>query len=186
MNELAEKLARRAKINEGEEKPKIGSSSRFNPYVEFPNMSRKEIKEHEKNFKLYDTSKDGFIDLMELKYMMEKLGHPQTHVGLKAMIKEIDEDCDGQINFREYLLIFHKAALGELMADGLNEIVKSVNVNEVGTKGAANFFEQLAAKQSQSNKFEEEIKQEQEEKKREAEEARKRKEEFKRKMSGFQ
>ena len=37
--------------------------------------------------KKYDTSKDGFLDLMELKYLMEKLGHPQTHVGLKAMIK---------------------------------------------------------------------------------------------------
>ena len=29
-------------------------------------------------FKLYDSSKDGFIDLQELKYMMEKLGAPQV------------------------------------------------------------------------------------------------------------
>eukprot|EP00055_Hartaetosiga_balthica_P018523 m.134676 g.134676 ORF g.134676 m.134676 type:complete len:188 (+) comp9673_c0_seq1:79-642(+) len=187
MNELAEKLARRAKINEGEEKPRESSSStRFNPYVEFPDMSRKEIKEHENNFKKYDTSRDGFIDLTELKYMMEKLGHPQTHVGLKGMIAEIDEDSDGMINFREYLLIFHKAARGELLAAGLSEIVKSVNVSEVGAKGAANFFEQLAAKQTQANKFEDEIRQEQEEKKREAEEAKKRKEAFKAKIGGFQ
>ena len=33
--------------------------------------------------------------------MMEKLGEPQTHLGLKAMIKEVDEDNDGQISFRE-------------------------------------------------------------------------------------
>jgi len=26
---------------------------------------------------------------------MEKLGHPQTHVALKGMIAEIDEDKDG-------------------------------------------------------------------------------------------
>lgn len=38
---------------------------------------------------------------MELKLMMEKLGEPQTHLGLKAMIKEVDEDNDGQISFRE-------------------------------------------------------------------------------------
>ena len=37
----------------------------------------------------YDTSNDGFIDVMELKLMMEKLGHPQTHVALKDMIKEV-------------------------------------------------------------------------------------------------
>ena len=38
---------------------------------------------------------------MELKLMMEKLGEPQTHLGLKAMIKEVDEDNDGEISFRE-------------------------------------------------------------------------------------
>lgn len=38
---------------------------------------------------------------MEMKQMMEKLGAPQTHVGLKAMIAEIDEDNDGKVSFRE-------------------------------------------------------------------------------------
>lgn len=33
--------------------------------------------------------------------MMEKLGMPQTHLALKEMIKEIDEDFDGMISFRE-------------------------------------------------------------------------------------
>lgn len=33
--------------------------------------------------------------------MMEKLGAPQTHMGLKNMIKEVDEDLDGKLNFRE-------------------------------------------------------------------------------------
>lgn len=33
--------------------------------------------------------------------MMEVLGAPQTHLGLKAMIQEVDEDGDGQISFRE-------------------------------------------------------------------------------------
>ena len=33
--------------------------------------------------------------------MMEKLGEPQNDLGLKAMIKEVDEDNDEQISFRE-------------------------------------------------------------------------------------
>jgi len=49
----------------------------------------------------YDTGHDKFIDFNELKVMMEKLGCPQTHLGLKAMIKEVDEDNDGKISFRE-------------------------------------------------------------------------------------
>lgn len=38
---------------------------------------------------------------MELKLMMEKLGAPQTHLGLKNMIKEVDEDFDSKLSFRE-------------------------------------------------------------------------------------
>ena len=49
----------------------------------------------------YDVDRSNFIDFMELKLMMEKLGEPQTHLALKAMIKEVDEDNDGQISFRE-------------------------------------------------------------------------------------
>ena len=33
--------------------------------------------------------------------MMEKLEAPQTHLGLKEMIKEVDEDQDGAISYRE-------------------------------------------------------------------------------------
>ena len=52
----------------------------------------------------YDVDHSNFIDFMELKLMMEKLGEPQTHLSLKAMITEVDEDNDGQISFREVTL----------------------------------------------------------------------------------
>lgn len=54
----------------------------------------------------YDVGNDGYLDLAELKIMMEKLGAPQTHLGLKGMIAEVDEDTDGKISFREFLLIY--------------------------------------------------------------------------------
>ncbi|XP_070956445.1 EF-hand domain-containing protein D2 isoform X2 [Macaca nemestrina] len=54
----------------------------------------------------YDAGRDGFIDLMELKLMMEKLGAPQTHLGLKNMIKEVDEDFDSKLSFREALRLW--------------------------------------------------------------------------------
>lgn len=57
----------------------------------------------------YDVDKSSFIDLMELKLMMEKLGEPQTHLGLKAMIKAVDDDNDGQISFREVCTVWHGA-----------------------------------------------------------------------------
>ena len=49
----------------------------------------------------YDVNNDHYLDVMEMKLLMEKLGAPQTHVGLKNMIAEIDEDNDGKVSFRE-------------------------------------------------------------------------------------
>jgi len=57
--------------------------------TEFKELSIGELKEYETMFALYDTSQDGFLDLMELKYLMEKIDHPQTHIALKAMIREV-------------------------------------------------------------------------------------------------
>ncbi|KFU95307.1 EF-hand domain-containing protein D2, partial [Chaetura pelagica] len=109
----------------------------------------------------YDAGKDGFIDLMELKLMMEKLGAPQTHLGLKNMIKEVDEDLDSKLSFRE------------------------IDVSTEGVKGAKNFFEAKAQAIHESSRFEEEIKAEQEEKKKQAEELKQRKAAFKELQSTF-
>uniref|UniRef100_G1T7I7 EF-hand domain family member D1 n=1 Tax=Oryctolagus cuniculus TaxID=9986 RepID=G1T7I7_RABIT len=143
--ELSAQLSRRLDINEGAVRPR--RCKVFNPYTEFPEFSRRLIKDLESKFKLYDAGRDGFIDLMELKLMMEKLGAPQTHLGLKSMIKEVDEDFDGKLSFREFLLIFHKAAAGELQEDsGLMALAKlsEINVALEGVKGAKDFFEAKA------------------------------------------
>nr|CAB3241345.1 EF-hand domain-containing protein D2-like [Phallusia mammillata] len=186
-NELADKLRRQGNINDGTQAVVSPSKKIWNPYTEFKEFSRKQIKEYEKIFKKYDTGKDGYIDLQELKYMMEKLEAPQTHLGLKAMIKEVDEDFDGKISYREFLLIFRKASMGELTVDGLKQIadLSEIDVSAEGVGGAKNFFEAKVNKLAESNKFEAEIKQEQEEKKKELEEKKLRREAFKAKAQMF-
>lgn len=190
-NELAKKLERRVNINEGVEEGTVSPQSTvFNPYTEFKEFSRKQIQDFQKTFNKYDTGKDKFIDFDELKHMMEKLGAPQTHLSLKSMIKEVDEDHDNKISFREFLLIFRKAAAGELLEDsGLSALYKNVSeidVHEEGVSGAKDFFTAKINEQTASKKFEEEIKQEQEQRKVEAEEAKKRKAAFKDKANFFQ
>uniref|UniRef100_A0A8V0ZRX2 EF-hand domain family member D1 n=5 Tax=Neognathae TaxID=8825 RepID=A0A8V0ZRX2_CHICK len=136
----------------------------------------------------YDSGRDGYIDLMELKLMMEKLGAPQTHLGLKNMIKEVDEDFDGKLSFREFLLIFHKAAAGELEEDsGLLTLAKlsEIDVSIEGVKGAKNFFEAKVQALSSASKFEAEIRAEQDERKREEEERKHRRAAFRELKSAF-
>lgn len=92
----------------------------------------------------FNTNKDSYLSLDELKRMMEVLGAPQTHLGLKGMIAEVDEDGDGRLSFREFLLVYRKARAGELDADsGLGQLAKltEVDVDKVGVVGAKEFFE---------------------------------------------
>ncbi|XP_068810314.1 EF-hand domain-containing protein D1 [Struthio camelus] len=185
-SELSAKLSRRQDINEGAAPAR--QAKVFNPYTEFKEFSRRQVKDMERLFRLYDSGRDGYIDLMELKLMMEKLGAPQTHLGLKNMIKEVDEDFDGKLSFREFLLIFHKAAAGELEEDsGLMTLAKlsEIDVSIEGVKGAKNFFEAKVQALSSASKFEAEIKAEQDERKREEEERRHRRAAFRELKSAF-
>ncbi|CAN9515975.1 unnamed protein product [Ophioblennius macclurei] len=187
-SELGAKLVRRGQLNEGQGEHVQPSMKVFNPYTEFKEFSRKQIKDMEKMFKTFDTGKDDYIDLMELKLMMEKLEAPQTHLGLKNMIKEVDEDLDNKLSFREFLLIFRKAAAGELAeGSGLSVLAQlsEIDVSTEGVKGAKSFFEAKVQAISDSNQFEAEIRQEQEAKKKQAEEQKERRAAFKQLKSAF-
>ncbi|GFO08247.1 histone-lysine N-methyltransferase SETMAR [Plakobranchus ocellatus] len=122
----------------------LSTTETFDPYTEFPEFTREQILDFEKIFKTYDIDNDKFIDQMELQLMMEKLGAPQTFLSLKGMIKEVDEDLDSKISFREFLLIFRKAAAGELgEGSGLSELSRltEIDVDETGVGGAKDFFQ---------------------------------------------
>jgi len=185
-NELSAILNRRQNLNDaidgGQDVEKRQVKVHKNIYTEFQEFSRKEIKEYESKFKRFNVSGSGKLSLEELKMMMEKLGAPQTHLGLKAMIQEVDEDNDGMISFREFMMIFRKAAAGELKEDsGLGVLAKQfeIDVDEVGVEGAKTFFEAKIAAIRKTSKFEDEIREEQEEKRRELEEKNRRQQSFK-------
>lgn len=189
--ELSSILNRRQQINEALDN---GQAVRptfkvVNIYTEFHEFSRKEIKDYQATFSKYDVGNDGYLDLAELKFMMEKLGAPQTHLGLKGMIVEVDEDQDGKISFREFLLIYRKARAGELISDsGLGQLARltEIDVDEVGVGGAKDFFEAKIEQQLRTNKFHDEIRQEQEERRRMEEERQLRRQQFQQRAAVFQ
>uniref|UniRef100_A0A8B9R4F3 EF-hand domain family member D1 n=1 Tax=Anas platyrhynchos TaxID=8839 RepID=A0A8B9R4F3_ANAPL len=88
----------------------------------------------------------------------------------------------------EFLLIFHKAAAGELEEDsGLLTLAKlsEIDVSIEGVKGAKNFFEAKVQALSSASKFEAEIRAEQDERKREEEERKHRRAAFRELKSAF-
>ncbi|XP_053662567.1 EF-hand domain-containing protein D2 homolog [Anopheles marshallii] len=189
--ELSSILNRRQQINEALDNGQAVKPTFkvVNIYTEFHEFSRKEIKDYQATFSKYDVGNDGYLDLAELKIMMEKLGAPQTHLGLKGMIAEVDEDKDGKISFREFLLIYRKAHAGELISDsGLGQLARltEINVDEVGVGGAKSFFEAKIEQQLRTNKFHDEIRQEQEERRRMEEERIVRRQQFQQRAAVFQ
>uniref|UniRef100_A0A8B9QU12 EF-hand domain family member D1 n=1 Tax=Anas platyrhynchos TaxID=8839 RepID=A0A8B9QU12_ANAPL len=87
-----------------------------------------------------------------------------------------------------FLLIFHKAAAGELEEDsGLLTLAKlsEIDVSIEGVKGAKNFFEAKVQALSSASKFEAEIRAEQDERKREEEERKHRRAAFRELKSAF-
>merc|ERR1711874_523493 len=174
----------------------------YEVYKEFSEFSVKQMREIERVFNKFCHTTTNKIGLSELKVMMEKLGCAQTHLGLKNIMKELDENNGGVIDFREFLLLFRRLKSGELdglknqadldgnefmqLVDGLmlNEMA-SVDVTDIGVGRAKLFFEAKINKMKGENKVEEEIKKEQEEKKMEREEKKRRQEEFKKKQDLF-
>ncbi|XP_076273458.1 EF-hand domain-containing protein D2 homolog [Rhynchophorus ferrugineus] len=189
-SELNSVLVRRQEINDALDN---GEQIRFkyrvvNIFTEFHEFSRKEIKQYEATFKKFNISKDGFLSFDELKRMMEVLGAPQTHLGLKAMIKEVDEDNDGRLSFHEFMMVFRKARAGELEEDsGLSELVRltEIDVEKVGVNGAKEFFQAKINELSKRSKFEDEIREEQNERRRVEEEKVIRRQQFLEKASVF-
>ena len=69
------------------------------------NLSDEKITEFKAAFGLFDKDRDGSITTKELGTVMRNLGANPTKVELNAMIKEVDENDDGTIDFKEFLYL---------------------------------------------------------------------------------
>ncbi|XP_022169420.1 EF-hand domain-containing protein D2 homolog [Myzus persicae] len=105
---------------------------------EFPELSPNLIKRYEKTFIRYDTDNDGYLDVEDLKGMMMVRGVPWTHSAIVRLIKDADEDGDGKLSFREFLITQRKnVEWARRVLCALPEI----DVGRVGVKGAKKYFE---------------------------------------------
>jgi Ca2+-binding EF-hand superfamily protein len=69
-------------------------------------------------FSLYDVNKKGYIHLSEFGNIIQSLG---IDIDTKAVVKELDENQDGKIDFQEFV-----AAMNKLISQPLTEEPESV------------------------------------------------------------
>ena len=51
-------------------------------------------------FKMFDADGDGFIDASELRHLLTNLGEKLSEVEVDEMIKEVDMDGDGKVDYK--------------------------------------------------------------------------------------
>ena len=72
------------------------------------NLSEERITEFKAAFELFDRDRDGAINNNELGTVMRNLGQNPSEEELREMIKEIDLDGNGVIDFNEFLYLMVK------------------------------------------------------------------------------
>ncbi|XP_077867089.1 neo-calmodulin-like isoform X2 [Saccoglossus kowalevskii] len=83
-------------------------------------------------FSLFDKNGDGTISIWELGTVMRSLGQNPTEDELQEMIKEVDEDGNGEIDFEEFLTMMAKK-LRDIDVD--EEIREAFRVFDKDTNG---------------------------------------------------
>lgn len=53
----------------------------------------------QKAFRIFDRDGDGYITVKELRYLMTNLGERYTEEEVTEMIREVDLDCKGKVDF---------------------------------------------------------------------------------------
>ena len=88
------------------------------------NLSEERITEFKAAFELFDKDRDGAINNKELGTVMRNLGQNPSEEELKEMIKEIDLDGNGVIDFNEFLYLMVKKMNGNDTEEELLEAFK--------------------------------------------------------------
>ena len=88
------------------------------------NLSEERITEFKAAFELFDKDRDGAINNRELGTVMRNLGQNPSEEELKQMIKEIDLDGNGVIDFNEFLYLMVKKMNGNDTEEELLEAFK--------------------------------------------------------------
>jgi len=111
----------------------------FAPLSQMSGQSQDELRAA---FALFDIDKDGKITEKELASVMKKLGSFTSDSDVKEMIREVDIDKNGTIDFNEFVVMMNKN-LGKLDHD--KEMMAAFKVFDKNGDGKINADEVRAA-----------------------------------------
>jgi len=101
-------------------------------------LSEDQVAEFKEAFMLFDKDHDGRITEAELGVVMRSLGQKPTETDLRGMVKEVDKDGNGSIEFDEFLLMMARKLRA---VDGEEEMHQAFKVFDKNGDGFITFDE---------------------------------------------
>ena len=77
-------------------------------------ISEERQKDYRQTFDMFDNNKSGKIDKKELGNVMRQLGKNPSETDLETLVKEVDADGDGEIDFNEFLTMMAESENSEI------------------------------------------------------------------------
>eukprot|EP01124_Arcella_intermedia_P035035 TRINITY_DN8826_c0_g1_i1.p1 TRINITY_DN8826_c0_g1~~TRINITY_DN8826_c0_g1_i1.p1 ORF type:complete len:262 (-),score=83.06 TRINITY_DN8826_c0_g1_i1:35-799(-) len=118
--QIPEEMKLNAKQTETEKKKKIV----------IPEITEEQRASYRQTFDMFDTDKSGAIDAKELGAVMTKLGVKMKTSQLKKMIKAVDIDGNGEIDFEEFLQMMKTITI-----DPFQEVIGAFTMFDVDSDG---------------------------------------------------
>ena len=95
-------------------------------------LTEEQTAEFKEAFALFDKDGDGTISTKELGTVMNSLGQKPTIAELEAMIKEVDIDGNGEIDFGEFLTMMAKKLKETDLEEDIREAFRVFDINNSG------------------------------------------------------
>ena len=109
------------------------------------NISEEQLEQCREIFNLYDKDKDGTIDARELGDIMRSLGSYPSYEEVNEMLKEVDTDISGKIEFEELLDLFIKKINEPDTEEDYIEAFKTFDRDNSGLISAKNLVHVMAS-----------------------------------------
>jgi calmodulin len=95
-------------------------------------MSAEQVGMFRDMFKMFDVDTNDRITTAELATVMRSMGMETTDDEAKDLVREVDVDGSGAIDFQEFLVLMGKATTDTDVEADLNECFKAFDVDNVG------------------------------------------------------
>ena len=95
-------------------------------------LTEEQTEEFKEAFALFDKDGDGTISTKELGTVMNSLGQKPTIAELEAMIKEVDIDGNGEIDFGEFLTMMAKKLKETDLEEDIREAFRVFDIKNSG------------------------------------------------------